>query len=68
VDCSYIEPLTKVVNGQTLVVGQVASPMAFNLIFGVGIAFTCLIIVASLFMRNYAFPESQTNLPSSPPP
>lgn len=64
---SYTEPLTKVVDGQTLVVGQIASPMAFNLIFGVGIAFTCLIITASLFMKNYTF-KSQTNSPSSSPP
>jgi hypothetical protein len=57
---SYTEPLTEIVNGQTVVVGQIASPMAFNLIFGAGIAFTCLLIFASFFARNYTFPKSES--------
>lgn len=57
---SYTEPLTKIVNGQTLVVGRIASPLAFNLIFAVGIVFTGLIMVAALFSKNYKFPESKT--------
>jgi len=57
---SYTEPLTKVVNGQTVVVGQIASPMAFSLIFGVGIVITCLVILASFFGRNYTFSKSES--------
>jgi len=55
---SYTEPLTKIVNGQTTVIGQIASPLAFNLIFGVGIIFTCLTFVVALFTRNYKLSNS----------
>jgi MFS family permease len=54
---SYTEPLTRIVNGQTTVVGQIASPLAFNLIFGVGILFSGLTFAVALFTRNYKFPK-----------
>jgi MFS family permease len=62
---SFTEPLTRVVNGHNLVVGRIASPMAFDLIFAVGIAFTCLIILASLFTRNYTFSENKAAKPTA---
>lgn len=55
---SFTEPIIKVANGQTLVV-QIASPLAFNLIFGAGILFTVLIIIVSFFGKNYTFPQTE---------
>lgn len=55
---SFTEPIIKVANGQTLVV-QIASPLAFNLIFGAGILFTLLIIIVSFFGKNYTFPQTE---------
>lgn len=61
---SFTEPTAKVVNGQTVVVGQIASPLAFNLIFGAGILFTLLIIAASFFGKNYTFPQPKESTES----
>jgi len=52
---SYTEPLTKMGNGQASVIGSIASPMAFNLIFAVAILFTWTIIFAALLAKNYKF-------------
>lgn len=54
---TYTDPLTNIVGGQTVVVGEIASPLAFNLIFAIGIAFAGVIIVVSLFAKNYKFPS-----------
>jgi MFS family permease len=61
---SYTEPLTQFLNGHIVVVGQIASPLAFNLIFAAGIIFTGFIIVAALFTKNYTFPKSKTDRPN----
>jgi len=52
---SYTSPLTAVVNGHTVVEGQFPNSTAFDLVFGVGLGLTVLVLVLSSLARNYTF-------------
>jgi MFS family permease len=56
---SYVIRLTRVVNGQTIVVGQLPSATAFNVLFGIGIALTIAVAALSLTTKNYTFKKEE---------
>jgi predicted MFS family arabinose efflux permease len=52
---SYTQPITRIINGKTTVIGAIPSAAAFNIIFAVGIVFAVLCIALSLAIKNDAF-------------
>jgi MFS family permease len=56
---SFTQPLTRIVNGKTIVVGAVPSASAFNIIFSVGIVLAVICILLSLAIKNGALKKSQ---------
>jgi MFS family permease len=56
---SFSQPLTRIVNGKTIVVGAVPSASAFNIIFIVGIVLAVSCILLSLAIKNDAFKKSK---------
>jgi MFS family permease len=52
---SYTVQLTRIVNGQTIVVGQLPSATAFNVLFAIGIALSLVLVALSLSIKNYTF-------------
>jgi MFS family permease len=52
---SFTVPLTRVINGQTIVVGQLPSDIAFNVLFAAAIVLSILVAVLSLTSKNYTF-------------
>lgn len=52
---SYTKPLIETFGGHSVVVGQLPSSTAFDLIFLVGILVTFLVVVLSLATKNYTF-------------
>jgi MFS family permease len=60
---SFTVPLTRIVNGKTVVVGAVPSASAFNIIFVVGIVLAVICILLSLAIKNGALKKAK--LPSN---
>jgi hypothetical protein len=56
---SFTVPLTRIVNGKTIVVGALPSASAFNIIFIVGIVLAVICILLSLAIKNGSFKKSQ---------
>ena len=54
---TYTSPLmfTSPLTGSSIVIAQLPSSYAFNLIFSIGIALVAAVAVMSLFVRNYTF-------------
>jgi MFS family permease len=52
---AYTVPLTKVVGGESVVVANLPSSIAFNAIFALGIGFAVVVAIASLAAKNYYF-------------
>ncbi len=52
---TYLSPLIVPVNGHNVVVAQIPSAFAFNLIFAVGIALSVGCIALSIVVKNYTF-------------
>jgi MFS family permease len=59
---SYTQPLSKVVNGQVITVGDVPSATAFNTIFIIGIAMTIVALGVTVFAKNYVFKKENSQL------
>ena len=57
---TYTTPLTIIIGGQPVVIGQVPSSFAFNTIFTVGIALTVLVVILSVAVKNYTFKKTGT--------
>ena len=52
---TYTSPVTAMIAGHPVIVAQLPSSYAFNLIFSIGIALVVAVAVMSLFVRNYTF-------------
>jgi MFS family permease len=59
---TYTSPLVEVINGHSVTVGQFPDSMAFDIVFGVGLALTVVVIVLSSMSKNYTFKD----LPGAP--
>ncbi len=59
---SYTAPVYATVNGQAVVVGHLPSATAFNVIFGVGIALTVVVLLLALLTKNYTFRQAEKPL------
>jgi MFS family permease len=57
---TYTSPLTATVGGHTIVVGQLPNATAFDIVFGVGLVLTVIVILLSSASKNYTFKESST--------
>jgi len=55
---SYTSQLTLVVAGQTLVVGQLPNSTAFDIVFGVGLVLTVVVVLLSSLSKNYTFKDT----------
>ena len=63
---SYTSQLTAVVNGHTVVVGQLPNSTGFDIVFGVGLVLTIVVFLMSLMSKNYTF-RDMTKPPAKPP-
>jgi len=63
---SYTSPLTATVNGRTVVVGQLPNSTAFDIVFGVGLVLTVVVVLLSSMSRNYTF-RQMARAPAKPP-
>lgn len=61
---SFSVPLTRIVNGKTIVIGSVPSASAFNIIFSVGIVLAVSCILLSLAIKNGTLKKAK--LPRKP--
>jgi MFS family permease len=52
---SYTSQVTAVVNGQTVVAGQLPNSTAFDIVFGVGLVLTVVVLLLSSMSKNYVF-------------
>ena len=52
---TYTSPMTVSMGGVSVVVAELPSSFAFNLIFSIGIVLVAAVAVLSLFVRNYTF-------------
>jgi MFS family permease len=52
---TYTAPYSLIIGGRSVVVAQLPSSMAFNVIFALGIALTVLVVGISLATKNYVF-------------
>jgi len=58
---TYTSPMAEVVDGKTVVLGEFPSSEAFSLISVLGVAFTVVILVVSLMMKNYTLRQTNAN-------
>jgi hypothetical protein len=64
---SYTSPLMAVVGGHTLPTGQyLPNATAFDIVFGVGLVLTAVVLVLSAMSKNYTF-RSMAKPPAKAP-
>jgi MFS family permease len=63
---SYTSPLTVVANGHAVVAGQLPNSTAFDIVFGVGLVLTIVIVFLSSMSKNYTF-RDMAKPPAKPP-
>ena len=63
---SYTSQVTAVVNGHTVVAGQLPNSTGFDIVFGVGLVLTIVVFLMSLMSKNYTF-RDMTKPPAKPP-
>ena len=56
---TYVSPMTVMIGGNPVVVAQLPSDYAFNLIFSIGIGLVAGVVVLSVFVRNYTFRKAR---------
>lgn len=52
---AYTEPLTRLIQGHTVIIGTVPSATAFDVLFGIGILLAGMTVALGFFVRNYTF-------------
>ena len=57
---TYTSPMTVTMAGVSVVVAELPSSFAFNLIFSIGIVLVAAVAVLSLFVRNYTFRKANS--------
>ncbi len=66
---SLTVPLTRVINGQAIVVRQLPSEAAFNTLFAIAIVLSVIVAALSLTVKNYTFKKKEReNTTSTQPP
>ncbi len=64
---SYTSPLTVVVNGHAVATGQsLPNSTAFDIVFGVGLVLTVIVVILSSMSKNYTF-RDMAKPPANPP-
>ena len=63
---SYTSPMTAVVNGHSVVVGPLPNSTAFDIVFGVGLVLTVVVVILSSMSKNYTF-RGMAKAPAKPP-
>jgi MFS family permease len=59
---SFTVPLTRVINGQPVVVGQLPSDTAFNVLFAAAIVLSIIVAVLGLTAKNYTFKKKEPEI------
>jgi len=63
---TYTSPLTQVINGHPVLVAQLPNSTAFDIVFGVGLVLTFIVIALSSTAKNYTF-KNAPKPPDKPP-